>query len=209
MVPYLRSGSAVQVLRESEAADIIAAVAGLIRIFKRKLWTLPSSHAIQAYGILISCLEYHYRSQAVLDSVPRVRQQVRSLEGWFLLPRANKHSLITDIHGLEEKTISCIFCNFQIFEMIFEMRANSKYQLGFSRMPDRGEDSNKDSIAALVPPFSPYIVVDHKHGQRLHLAHLHKEEEEEEEEHEQEHLGFSSGAVMITLLCIFVSVDVN
>lgn len=83
MVPYLRSGSAVQVMRESEAADIIAAVAGLIRIFKKKLWTLPSSHAIQAYGILISCLEYHYRSQALLDSVPRVRLQVRgSVEGW-------------------------------------------------------------------------------------------------------------------------------
>ncbi|XP_050694251.1 tuberin-like isoform X2 [Eriocheir sinensis] len=155
MVPYLKSGTAVQVLRESEAADIIAAVAGLIRIFKKKLWTLPSSHAIQAYGILISCLKHHYRSQAVLDGVPRVRQQ--------------------------------------IFEMIFEMRANSKYQLGFSRMPERPGDDAKDSIAALVPPFSPYIVVDHKHGQRLHLAHLQKEEEEEKGEQEEEHSGFGSG----------------
>lgn len=76
MAPYQGPSSAVQVVRESEAADIIAAVAGLIRIFKKKLWTLPSSHAIQVYGILIACLECHYRSQAVLDGVPRVRQQV-------------------------------------------------------------------------------------------------------------------------------------
>lgn len=82
--------------------------------------------------------------------------------------------------------------HFQIFEMIFEMRANSKYQLGFSRMFERAGDDEKDSISALVPPFSPYIVVDHKHGQRLHLAHLHKEEEEKE----LEQLGFASGAVI-------------
>lgn len=76
MAPYQGRSGTVQVVRESEAADTIAAVAGLIRIFKKKLWTLPSSHAIQAYGILISCLECHYRNQSILDGVPRVRQQV-------------------------------------------------------------------------------------------------------------------------------------
>lgn len=86
--------------------------------------------------------------------------------------------------------------------MIFEMRANSKYQLGFSRMPERPGDDAKDSIAALVPPFSPYIVVDHKHGQRLHLAHLQKEEEEEKGEQEEEHSGFGSGAVMVALFVV-------
>lgn len=156
MAPYHRSGAAVQVVRESEAADIIAAVAGLIRIFKKKLWTLPSSHAIQAYGILIACLECHYRNQAVLDSVARVRQQ--------------------------------------IFEMIFEMRANSKYQLGFSKMPERPGEDEKDSIAALVPPFSPYIVVDHKHGQRLHIARQ-TEHHNAEEEKEEDDLVFGRGAM--------------
>ena len=76
MAPYQGPSGAVQVVRESEAADTIAAVAGLIRIFKKKLWILPSSHAIQAYGILISCLGCHYRNQAVMDGVARVRQQV-------------------------------------------------------------------------------------------------------------------------------------
>ena len=67
----------MQVLRDSEAADVIAAVAGLIRIFKKKLWELPSSHAIKAYEILLTCLENHYRYQSVMDGVSRVRLQVR------------------------------------------------------------------------------------------------------------------------------------
>ena len=87
--------------------------------------------------------------------------------------------------------------HFQIFEMIFEMRANSKYQLGFSKMPERPGEDEKDSIASLVPPFSPYLVVDHKHGQRLHLTQqrdYHKEDHEEGEQ-EEEKLWFGKGSV--------------
>lgn len=115
-------------------------------------------------------------------------------------------------YHLDEQIIPAYFCficvYFQIFEMIFEMRANSKYQLGFSRMPERAGEANTDSIGALVPPFSPYIVVDHKHGQRLHLAHLHKEEEEEEE-HEQEQPLLSSGIGMVACHCDLVAGDVS
>ncbi|KAG0720159.1 Tuberin [Chionoecetes opilio] len=166
MAPYQGPSSAVQVVRESEAADMIAAVAGLIRIFKKKLWTLPSSHAIQAYGILIACLECHYRTQAVLDNVARVRQQT----------------------GIRNGLMLCLCVD---FEMIFEMRANSKYQLGFSRMPERAGDDEKDSIAALVPPFSPYIMVDHKHGQRLHLHSQGDHTKDHGDEEEEDELGFN------------------
>lgn len=76
IAPYSSAGDCVQVVRESETADIIAAVAGLIRIFKKKLWELPSSYAIQAYRILLSCIEHHYRNQTVLEGVARVRLQV-------------------------------------------------------------------------------------------------------------------------------------
>ncbi|XP_045114580.1 tuberin-like isoform X4 [Portunus trituberculatus] len=160
MAPYQGRSGTVQVVRESEAADTIAAVAGLIRIFKKKLWTLPSSHAIQAYGILISCLECHYRTQSILDGVPRVRQQ--------------------------------------IFEMLFDMRANSKYQLGFSKMPDRPGELEKDSIASLVPPFSPYIVVDHKHGQRLHLT---RQKDSGEGEEEEEEIMFGKADLLVLPMC--------
>ncbi|KAK4309742.1 hypothetical protein Pmani_018669 [Petrolisthes manimaculis] len=137
-------------LSENEAVDIIAAVAGLVRIFKCKLWGLPSSHAIQTYGILISCLEHHYRHQSVLEVVPRVR--------------------------------------LQIFEMIFEMRANSKYQLGFSKLPERLAGSEEDggiSMSSLIPPFSPYIVVDHKHGQRFYQTQE-KQQQQQQDEREQQ-----------------------
>lgn len=140
MAPYLRDGDCVQVIKESEAADIIAAVAGLIRIFKKKLWELPSSHAIQAYGILLACLEHHYRNQSVLHGVSRVRMK--------------------------------------IFEMIFEMRASSKYQLGFPRNFDKSVQEEEDSVTSLLPPFSPYIVVDHKHGQRLYEAQKEREQQQ-------------------------------
>ncbi|KAK8725684.1 hypothetical protein OTU49_010691, partial [Cherax quadricarinatus] len=141
MAPYLRDGDCVQVIKESEAADIIAAVAGLIRIFKKKLWELPSSHAIQAYGILLACLEHHYRNQSVLHGVSRVRMK--------------------------------------IFEMIFEMRASSKYQLGFPRNFDKSvQEEDDDSVTSLLPPFSPYIVVDHKHGQRLYEAQKEREQQQ-------------------------------
>ncbi|XP_047476530.1 tuberin-like isoform X2 [Penaeus chinensis] len=129
IAPYSSAGDCVQVVRESETADIIAAVAGLIRIFKKKLWELPSSYAIQAYRILLSCIEHHYRNQTVLEGVSRVR----------LL----------------------------IFEMIFEMRANSKYQLGFPRISEKNGQEEEDSSTSLLPQYSPYIVVDHKHGQLL------------------------------------------
>ncbi|XP_069184781.1 tuberin [Procambarus clarkii] len=136
--PYLNKGDCVKVVKESEAADIIAAVAGLIRIFKKKLWQLPSSYAIQTYGILLACLEQHYRYQSVLQGVSRVR--------------------------------------LKIFEMIFEMRANARYQLGFPRISGKGaEEEDRDSIASLIPPYSPYIVVDHKHGQRLDEAQRERE----------------------------------
>lgn len=82
--------------------------------------------------------------------------------------------------------------------MIFEMRANSKYQLGFSRLPERPGEDEKDSIASLVPPFSPYIVVDHKHGQRLHLTRQrdhHSQEEEDEDD-----LVFGRGAFTIVFI---------
>ncbi|XP_042230186.1 tuberin-like isoform X2 [Homarus americanus] len=139
MAPYFTTGDCIQVVRESEAADIIAAISGLIRFFKKKLWELPSSHAIQAYGILLACLEHHYRNQAALEGVSRVR--------------------------------------LKIFDMIFEMRANAKYQLGFPRTLEKAAEEEEDSVSSLIPPYSPYIVVDHKHGQRLYEAQREREQQ--------------------------------
>ncbi|KAK7072998.1 hypothetical protein SK128_006156, partial [Halocaridina rubra] len=144
IAPYSSSRDTLQVLRESDAADIIAAVAGLIRIFKKKLWELPSSHAIQAYGILLSCLEHHYRSQAVMDGVSRVR--------------------------------------LQIFEMIFEMRANLKYQLGFPNTTTKDSAGEEDVISSMLHQYTPYVMVDHKHGQRFTAPELQGEDNKEEGE---------------------------
>lgn len=64
--------------------------------------------------------------------------------------------------------------------MIFDMRANSKYQLGFPRVPEKLAEEGEDSIASLIPSYSPYIAIDHKHGQRLHQAQLQREQQQDE-----------------------------
>ncbi|XP_076040511.1 TSC complex subunit tuberin isoform X2 [Oratosquilla oratoria] len=138
VAPY-KFGSETHVVRQSEALDIIAAVAGLIRIFKLKLHVLPSTQAIQAYKILLSCLDHHYENIPVLEKVNRIR--------------------------------------YQIFEMIFEMRANHRYQLGFPQVLSEEEKSNiknktvdafEAQASSHISNFTPYLVVDHKHGQQLH-----------------------------------------
>ncbi|KAG7164381.1 Pogo transposable element-like 9, partial [Homarus americanus] len=64
-----------------------------------------------------------------------------------------------------------------IFDMIFEMRANAKYQLGFPRTLEKAAEEEEDSVSSLIPPYSPYIVVDHKHGQRLYEAQREREQQ--------------------------------
>lgn len=142
IAPYNNTKENDQVLRESEAADVIAAVAGLIRIFKKKLWELPSIHAIQAYKILILCMEHHYRKQAIMDGVSRVR--------------------------------------LQIFEMIFEMRANSKCQLGFLSTPTRNNGEEEDSFSSMLPQYTPYVLVNDKHSQRFSSADEQGEDDPEQ-----------------------------
>lgn len=88
--------------------------------------------------------------------------------------------------------------------MIFEMRANSKYQLGFPRISEKNGQEGEDGSISLLPQYSPYIVVDHKHGQLLKDA---------EQEHSDKQLPsgwceFSLGKIAIRCSCFsFVSFD--
>lgn len=68
--------------------------------------------------------------------------------------------------------------------MIFEMRANSKYQVGFPRISEKIGHEDEDNSTLLLPQYSPYIVVDHKHGQLL---------KEAEQEHGEKQITLSSG----------------
>ncbi|XP_071526616.1 tuberin-like isoform X3 [Panulirus ornatus] len=72
--PYKRNGKPL--VQESEATDIVAAVEGLIKVYKVKMFELPSSHAVVAYRILLSFLEYHYCNQIILERVTRIRYQI-------------------------------------------------------------------------------------------------------------------------------------
>lgn len=64
--------------------------------------------------------------------------------------------------------------------MILEMRVNSKYQIGFPGLYDKGGKDEKNLVPFLISPYSPYLTVDHKPGQKLSAAHRKREQQEAE-----------------------------
>ncbi|KAG8222544.1 hypothetical protein J437_LFUL004580 [Ladona fulva] len=129
---------------EAEVPDIRTVIVGLIQIFRVKLYQLPSSHAIKAYKLLVNYLEAHYKKPSVFDNVSILR--------------------------------------YMIFECFLQIRANSHYHLGFPEAVTTGStlSGTSDNVAALSlspsstttspPPtklrFSPYLAVDHRHGEK-------------------------------------------
>lgn len=83
----------VHIYSESEVDDILRAVEGIVRLFKRKIYQLPSSIAVSAYKSLVKHLSNHYKKPAVLDSCFRIRYKVR---------------IIFRISGKKEESVS--FC---------------------------------------------------------------------------------------------------
>ncbi|ODM95090.1 Tuberin, partial [Orchesella cincta] len=62
--------------QEPEVTDIILAVKGIVKIFQRKLYSLPSSIAVTAYKILVRHLSNHYKRVPVLDSCSSIRYMI-------------------------------------------------------------------------------------------------------------------------------------
>lgn len=128
-----------------EIADTVTVAKGVVHIFVAKMFQLPSGHAIHAYKILVNHLESHYRHPPVLEHHSSIRYVVRLL------------LLCNEICFLR---LCCIIAEniFQIFECFLSIRANSCYQLGYPG----------GMKAELGKPliFSPYLGVDHKHGER-------------------------------------------
>jgi tuberous sclerosis protein 2 len=67
---------ATTVVNEVEVLDVKTVVTGLIRVFKEKLYQLPSSHAIKAYRLLVNHLESHYQKPAVFENTSSIRYAV-------------------------------------------------------------------------------------------------------------------------------------
>jgi tuberous sclerosis protein 2 len=67
---------AVTIMNEVEVLDVKTVVTGLIKIFKEKLYQLPSSHAIKAYRLLVSHLESHYQKPVVFENTSSIRYLV-------------------------------------------------------------------------------------------------------------------------------------
>ena len=65
--------------RDTEVQDVYEGICGLISLFKKKMWMIPSAHAIRAYHILMSFLEHHYRHPHILLYAPQIRQKVNLL----------------------------------------------------------------------------------------------------------------------------------
>ncbi|KAB7503587.1 Tuberin [Armadillidium nasatum] len=121
-----------KIYQEGEVEDIYEGVRGLILIFKKKIWCLPSEFAIDAYQILMLVLQCHYTYPEVLGKVSCIRKE--------------------------------------IFQMIFEMRADANYHLGLPNCPDAQipiDPEDPEDLKEFIPNYTPYIVIDHKHGEKL------------------------------------------
>lgn len=64
-------------LNFEKARDIDAAVHGVVRIFRKKTWQPLPPIPVNAYNILISFLENHYKNPMVLQRVTQPRIEVR------------------------------------------------------------------------------------------------------------------------------------
>ena len=74
------------VVSEMDVLDVKTVVSGLIKIFKEKLYQLPSSHATKAYRLLVNHLELHYQKPVVFDNASSIRYIVSTRSfGTFVL----------------------------------------------------------------------------------------------------------------------------
>lgn len=64
------------VSNESEIADIIAAVDGLVKVFAIKLHRMPAAHALKIFNILMDHLELHYDRPKIFEQTSVVRFKV-------------------------------------------------------------------------------------------------------------------------------------
>ncbi|XP_017134841.1 tuberin [Drosophila miranda] len=76
----------VAIKNESEVADIIAAVDGLVKVFAIKLHRLPAVHAMKIFNILLEHLELHYDYPKIFEQTSIVRLKIFT---WILKARAN------------------------------------------------------------------------------------------------------------------------
>lgn len=73
---------------DSEFADVICLVKGLVDVFIVKIHRLPSSHAIKIYKMLVYFLERHYNKPRVFENCNQVRYVIFEC---FLKMRANEN----------------------------------------------------------------------------------------------------------------------
>lgn len=75
------------VMNEVDVLDVKTVVSGLIKIFKEKLYQLPSSHATKAYRLLVNHLELHYQKPVVFDNASSIRYivSIRSCRTFVLV----------------------------------------------------------------------------------------------------------------------------
>ncbi|KAH8305598.1 hypothetical protein KR059_003548 [Drosophila kikkawai] len=76
----------VWISNESEIADIIAAVDGLVKVFAIKLHRMPAAHALKIFNILMDHLELHYDRPKIFEQFSLVRFKIFT---WLLQARAN------------------------------------------------------------------------------------------------------------------------
>ena len=68
-----KAGDTVHIVHENEVRDVQRAIVGLTKIFKVKMYTLPSTHAIRAYKLLVSHLIAHYKKPVVFGNTSTIR----------------------------------------------------------------------------------------------------------------------------------------
>ena len=84
--PFDHHSPNIEPLRPNDAIDISTAVNGLIDLFQKKIYQLPSTVAIYCYRILVRLLSHHYKRPNILDYCSSIRYNIFSC---FMKIRAN------------------------------------------------------------------------------------------------------------------------
>ncbi len=77
--PFESSGDLVSIYSEQEVADVHTAVKGVVKLFQKKIYTLPSSIATLAYKIIVRHLANHYKRPSALEGCYSIRYVVSQI----------------------------------------------------------------------------------------------------------------------------------
>ena len=137
-------GDVVNIPSDDELDDVVSCTTALINLFQVKIYQLPSLHAIQIYKLLVRHAHLHYEKPIYFEFAFATKLAV--FEFILNITTDGKCCFLTD-----RMQLSCLGHNIDVTFRVYSCSGTGEYRLGY----------------ATNPRFSPYILIDHKLGERI------------------------------------------